>query len=366
MRVVPRHLASRREPDGVALQGRLDDVLHVVRSEPAHAEPVERRRPHDARIEAEALRVGQTERLGSRLRGAIGAERAVASRDQRMVGVDRLVQDTADHADRREAHEPLDVRQARGLEQVERATEIRVHRDHGMGVEIGRVHDRPGMHDRCRPVPHEDLDDQRPVIDRAALENHGIRPCTEQEPRLAAKIREIEADDIVPGVEELLDDVAAGETGAAGHEDWPLRTHAPPIRSTKLYYHHTIDRPSEPPTRRDGGAGSWRVIPSTTSSSSRSASGPRRCETASTRRRTAPASAPTCRAAQAYLRAMKAEGGWAVGLHRVLLDPPESDEQPTARRALWDDGDIRNLALMCDARARARRARRHRALATAA
>ena len=51
---------------------------------------------------------------------------------------------------------------------------------------------------------------------------------------------------------------------------------------------------------------------------------------------------------QACFRAMKAEGGWGAVSHRVLLDRARSDDSTGSSARLWDDGDVRNLGLMCD------------------
>ena len=66
--------------------------------------------------------------------------------------------------------------------------------------------------------------------------------------------------------------------------------------------------------------------------------------------------------AQAGLRGMKAEGGWGVRQHRVLLDPPR-ERRPAldSLPRLWDETDVRNLGLMTEQGARARLAGRGRA-----
>ena len=51
----------------------------------------------------------------------------------------------------------------------------------------------------------------------------------------------------------------------------------------------------------------------------------------------------------AAMRAMKAEGGWGVVCSEYCSIHPSSDDQPYPFAALWDDGDLRNLALMADA-----------------
>ncbi len=61
--------------------------------------------------------------------------------------------------------------------------------------------------------------------------------------------------------------------------------------------------------------------------------------------------------AAASFRGMKAEGGWAVVFTEYCSIHPESDEYPYTAARLWDDGDVRNLAHMCD------EAHKHRSLA---
>jgi dimethylamine/trimethylamine dehydrogenase len=51
---------------------------------------------------------------------------------------------------------------------------------------------------------------------------------------------------------------------------------------------------------------------------------------------------------QASHRAMKAEGGWAAVNTEYCAVSPDSDETPFISARLWDDGDVRALALMCD------------------
>ncbi|HYX87143.1 MAG TPA: FAD-dependent oxidoreductase [Gaiellales bacterium] len=60
---------------------------------------------------------------------------------------------------------------------------------------------------------------------------------------------------------------------------------------------------------------------------------------------------------QAAFRGMKAEGGWAAVCTEYCSISPESDEKPFVSARLWDDEDMRALALMVDA------AHRHGALA---
>ena len=45
---------------------------------------------------------------------------------------------------------------------------------------------------------------------------------------------------------------------------------------------------------------------------------------------------------------MKAEGGWAAVNTEYCAVSPDSDETPFISARLWDDGDLRALALMCD------------------
>jgi dimethylamine/trimethylamine dehydrogenase len=52
---------------------------------------------------------------------------------------------------------------------------------------------------------------------------------------------------------------------------------------------------------------------------------------------------------QAGLRAMKAEGGWGAVFTEACLISPDSDITPWIVTKLWDQGDVRNLSLMCDA-----------------
>jgi dimethylamine/trimethylamine dehydrogenase len=51
---------------------------------------------------------------------------------------------------------------------------------------------------------------------------------------------------------------------------------------------------------------------------------------------------------QAWMRGMKAEGGWAVVNTEYCSIHPESDDRPWIAARLWDDDDIRNLSLMCE------------------
>jgi dimethylamine/trimethylamine dehydrogenase len=52
--------------------------------------------------------------------------------------------------------------------------------------------------------------------------------------------------------------------------------------------------------------------------------------------------------AQAHLRGMKAEGGWGVVFTEYCSIHPEADEYPYTSARIWDDGDVRNLGLLCD------------------
>ncbi len=51
---------------------------------------------------------------------------------------------------------------------------------------------------------------------------------------------------------------------------------------------------------------------------------------------------------QAHFRAMKAEGGWAAVCTEYCAVSPDSDETPFISARLWDDDDLRALAVMCD------------------
>jgi dimethylamine/trimethylamine dehydrogenase len=51
---------------------------------------------------------------------------------------------------------------------------------------------------------------------------------------------------------------------------------------------------------------------------------------------------------QAAFRAMKAEGGWSAVFTEVCTISADSDVVPWVGARLWDQGDVRNLALMCD------------------
>jgi dimethylamine/trimethylamine dehydrogenase len=51
---------------------------------------------------------------------------------------------------------------------------------------------------------------------------------------------------------------------------------------------------------------------------------------------------------QAYFRAMKAEGGYAACCTEYCSISPESDDTHRVSARIWDDGDIRNLSIMCD------------------
>ena len=52
--------------------------------------------------------------------------------------------------------------------------------------------------------------------------------------------------------------------------------------------------------------------------------------------------------AQAHLRGMKAEGGWGVVFTEFCSIHPESDEYPFTSARIWDQGDVHNLAYMCE------------------
>src|SRR5271165_6211843 len=51
----------------------------------------------------------------------------------------------------------------------------------------------------------------------------------------------------------------------------------------------------------------------------------------------------------AAMRGMKAEGGWGVVCTEYCSIHPSSDDQPHPFAALWDEGDVANLAAMADA-----------------
>ena len=51
---------------------------------------------------------------------------------------------------------------------------------------------------------------------------------------------------------------------------------------------------------------------------------------------------------QAYHRGMKAEGGWGACCTEYCSIHPESDDTSRVSARIWDDGDVRNLAAMCD------------------
>jgi dimethylamine/trimethylamine dehydrogenase len=51
---------------------------------------------------------------------------------------------------------------------------------------------------------------------------------------------------------------------------------------------------------------------------------------------------------QAYFRAMKAEGGYAACCTEYCSISPESDDTHRVSARIWDDGDIRNLGIMCE------------------
>jgi dimethylamine/trimethylamine dehydrogenase len=51
---------------------------------------------------------------------------------------------------------------------------------------------------------------------------------------------------------------------------------------------------------------------------------------------------------QARFRGVKAEGGWAAVCTEYCAISPDSDETPFISARLWDDDDVRSLALTCD------------------
>ncbi len=52
--------------------------------------------------------------------------------------------------------------------------------------------------------------------------------------------------------------------------------------------------------------------------------------------------------AQAYFRSTAVEGGWGIVNTEYCSIHPESDDTPYVSARLWDEGDVRNLALMCE------------------
>ncbi len=61
--------------------------------------------------------------------------------------------------------------------------------------------------------------------------------------------------------------------------------------------------------------------------------------------------------ANAALRGTKAEGGWGVVFTEYCSIHPEADEYPYTSARIWDEGDVRNLAHLCD------EAHKHKSLA---
>ena len=51
---------------------------------------------------------------------------------------------------------------------------------------------------------------------------------------------------------------------------------------------------------------------------------------------------------QAEFRAVKAEGGWGAVFTEVCVMSPDGDVMPWVGAKLWDEGDVRNLSLMCE------------------
>ncbi|MGH2802204.1 MAG: FAD-dependent oxidoreductase, partial [Thermoleophilaceae bacterium] len=51
---------------------------------------------------------------------------------------------------------------------------------------------------------------------------------------------------------------------------------------------------------------------------------------------------------QAYHRGVKAEGGWGAICTEYCSIHPESDDTMRVSARIWDDDDVRNLAVMCD------------------
>lgn len=52
---------------------------------------------------------------------------------------------------------------------------------------------------------------------------------------------------------------------------------------------------------------------------------------------------------QAAHRGAKAEGGWGVVFTESCAITPDADQLPAVTVRIWDEQDVRNLALMCDA-----------------
>ncbi len=52
---------------------------------------------------------------------------------------------------------------------------------------------------------------------------------------------------------------------------------------------------------------------------------------------------------QAAMRGLKAEGGWAAVSTEYCVVAPDGDDFHRIGARLWDEGDVRNLSLMCDA-----------------
>ena len=116
-------------------------------------------------------------------------------------------------------------------------------------------------------------------------------------------------------------------------------------------------RPRRRRLPRGLGSAAGPPIPPGTSSSSRSAIGPKTLKNRFYQ-------VPHCNGAgserpgmQAALREVKAEGGWAAVCTEECSIHPECDSHPLVSARLWDDGDVRNLARTCEA------AHRHGALA---
>lgn len=51
---------------------------------------------------------------------------------------------------------------------------------------------------------------------------------------------------------------------------------------------------------------------------------------------------------QARFRAVKAQGGWGAVCTEICAVHPEADRAPQALARIWDDGDLRNLSLLCE------------------
>ena len=218
-RVGAAELEVRRlAADGV-LDHRLDraDVL-------VHAEPVHGRGPDRPEVEAERLPVGEEHRLGGGLRRAVevGARARVGEQD-RVVPVDRLVEDARQHADRGEVDEARHPERDHRLDEVEDAADVHLEGGRPVRREVRGIEDHAGVHDLVRPVDAEDVEHARLVADRGELERERVDVVAEHEARLRDEAAHVEDDDLAPGVEQRPHEVAADEPCAAGDERRPIR-----------------------------------------------------------------------------------------------------------------------------------------------